>query len=153
MNPFALAFTFFGLATAPAWGGGVLLCNEYGCRSTPYFPPPIVAIGPPAVYMPANPPTMAVPCRLWPGERVPGCLAPYQRGAPVRLPGQDATRQRGQPNYRTSEAPRPPPVSGPDPKAEIEADIMDFCDAHPDERFCGKLGSYLRQHPEAAPRH
>ena len=31
---------------------------------------------------------------------------------------------------------------------EIEADIMDFCDGHPDEKFCGKLGLWLRQHPD-----
>jgi hypothetical protein len=31
---------------------------------------------------------------------------------------------------------------------EIEADIVEFCDKHPDERFCGKLGLWLRQHPE-----
>ena len=32
--------------------------------------------------------------------------------------------------------------------AEIEHDILDFCDAHPDETFCGKLGAYLRSHPQ-----
>ena len=31
---------------------------------------------------------------------------------------------------------------------EIEADIMEFCDGHPDEKFCGKLGLWLRQHPD-----
>ena len=31
-------------APAPARAGGVLLCNEFGCRSSPYFPPPVVAV-------------------------------------------------------------------------------------------------------------
>jgi hypothetical protein len=35
--------------------GGVLLCNEYGCRSSPYFPPVPVPTRPPAVYVPPSP--------------------------------------------------------------------------------------------------
>ena len=45
----------------------------------------------------------------------------------------------------------PPPASEPQRDAlsrEIEADIMEFCDKHPDEKFCGKLGLWLRQHPD-----
>jgi hypothetical protein len=32
---------------------------------------------------------------------------------------------------------------------EIEADIIQFCDRHPEESFCTKLGVWLRQHPQA----
>jgi hypothetical protein len=49
-------------------------------------------------------------------------------------------------------APQPAPAPGqPQPDAlqrEIEADIIDFCDHHPDERFCGKLRLWFQQHPE-----
>jgi len=31
---------------------------------------------------------------------------------------------------------------------EIEADIIDFCAHHPDERFCGKLRVWFERHPE-----
>jgi hypothetical protein len=31
---------------------------------------------------------------------------------------------------------------------EIEADIVDFCEHHPDERFCGKLRLWFQRHPE-----
>jgi hypothetical protein len=37
----------------------------------------------------------------------------------------------------------PPPDDG---HKEIENDIMAFCDNHPDEPFCGKLGKWLREH-------
>jgi hypothetical protein len=59
-------------------------------------------------------------------------------------------------------APTPPaanadtvPIPGePAPDAfarEIEADIADFCNKHPDERFCGKLALWMRQHGKAQP--
>jgi hypothetical protein len=32
---------------------------------------------------------------------------------------------------------------------EIEADIVAFCEQHPDERFCGKLRLWFQRHPEA----
>jgi hypothetical protein len=32
---------------------------------------------------------------------------------------------------------------------EIEADIVAFCEQHPDERFCGKLRVWFQRHPEA----
>jgi hypothetical protein len=60
-----------GLLTVPAWAdgfpiesgiplpvpyiigsGAVLLCNEYGCRSSPYIPPPIVPVQPLTIYAP-----------------------------------------------------------------------------------------------------
>jgi hypothetical protein len=49
-------------------------------------------------------------------------------------------------------APAPAPApSQPQPDAlqrEIEADIIDFCEHHPDERFCGKLRVWFQKHPE-----
>jgi hypothetical protein len=40
-----------------------------------------------------------------------------------------------------------PGEPAPDPFArEIEADIADFCNKHPDEQFCGKLALWIRQH-------
>jgi hypothetical protein len=48
--------------------------------------------------------------------------------------------------------PSPPAASQPSPDAlqrEIEADIIEFCQHHPDERFCGKLRLWFEQHPEA----
>jgi hypothetical protein len=53
------------------------------------------------------------------------------------------------PSVATPQA--PPPPSEPQRDAlsrEIEADIVEFCDKHPDEKFCGKLGLWLRQHPD-----
>jgi hypothetical protein len=34
---------------------------------------------------------------------------------------------------------------------EIEADIADFCNKHPDELFCGKLARWMRQHGKTNP--
>ena len=48
-------------AAVPANAGGVLLCNEFGCWSSPYFPPPMDAASSPVVYMPANPPVVIPP--------------------------------------------------------------------------------------------
>src|SRR5262252_7539492 len=56
MNTFGIAAAIIAGALGggvPAFGGGVLLCNEIGCRSSPYFPPVPVPIGPPVVYSPA----------------------------------------------------------------------------------------------------
>ncbi len=57
------------------------------------------------------------------------------------------------PNVAAPQAAPPPAAPGP-PQAdalsrEIEADIIAFCDRHPDESFCAKLGLWLRQHPNA----
>jgi hypothetical protein len=53
----------------------------------------------------------------------------------------------------------PPPAAAPAPapnppqpdalQREIEADIVTFCEQHPDERFCGKLRLWFQRHPEA----
>ena len=129
----------------PIYGaGGVLLCNEFGCRSSPYFPPPIVSVAPPVVYMPANPPVRRPPPPAYNGPPGPPAqvYAPNPNGGPaVRVfpPGALGPRytqpRRDPPPQRDAEA------------AEIEGDITAFCDAHPDEPFCGKLGHYLRTHP------
>ena len=134
------------LACMPAWAGGVMLCNQFGCRSSPYFPPPIVYTPPRAVFIPNS----------------HGCT----QGIDVYPPGWDRNLPPP-PGYRRNPNPCPPVRSAeqivedaqrrapaprqPAPKdaqaAEIEGDIMKFCDDHPDEPFCGKLGSYLRKHP------
>jgi hypothetical protein len=44
----------------------------------------------------------------------------------------------------------PPPPQRDALSREIEADIMQFCDRHPEESFCAKLGLWLRQHPDPA---
>ena len=52
----------------------------------------------------------------------------------------------------------PPPAAGAPPapgqsqpdalQREIETDIIDYCEHHPDERFCGKLQLWFQKHPE-----
>jgi hypothetical protein len=50
MNLAPIAGAVFGaLAATPALAGGVLMCDPWHCRSTPYFPPPIVPVGPPVI--------------------------------------------------------------------------------------------------------
>jgi hypothetical protein len=133
------------MASSAAQAGGFVVCGPgLGCVGMPYLRPPIVPIQRPII-IPA--PAARVPCRLWRGEPVPfGCAAPRDVGPPSAPPPQYAQQptRRSRPNVEV-----PPPD---DSKAEIEGDIMQFCDAHPDERFCGKLGAYLRQHPDARPR-
>jgi hypothetical protein len=169
----------FGLSLVhPA--GGVLLCNQYGCRSSPYFPPPIIYTRPPVISTyrgPPPPPAVAfIPnshgCTqgvdIYPpgwDRRLPPPVG-YRRN-PVPCPGpttDDLAAAQAQarglpPPPRQAMAPRPsrpnvevPPPDGVDQKSEIEGDIMAFCDKNPDESFCGKLGTYLRQHPDRRPR-
>jgi hypothetical protein len=46
-------------------------------------------------------------------------------------------------------APPAPNQAQPDAlQREIEADIIDFCEHHPDEGFCGKLRVWFQRHPE-----
>lgn len=42
--------------------------------------------------------------------------------------------------------PRPRPTAE---EADLKGEILAFCDHHPEERFCGKLGAWLQQHPES----
>jgi hypothetical protein len=113
-----LAATTAIAAALPAHAGGVLLCNEYGCRSSPYFPPPIIAMFPPVVYMPPNPPVRPPPPPAYTG-------LPQARNAPASPP-------------RTA-----PPATA--EENEIEGDILAFCRNHADEPFCGKLHGYLER--------
>lgn len=163
-------------APAPARAGGVLLCNEYGCRSSPYFPPPVVAVSPPVVYVPASPGPQrqevfregfgayAMPGGIFYGDGPPI----DQRGPPMR--SGDFSRSPYSPPRQTHQR-APYGLPGPEVSArspvsrgakvsgdgkvqrEIEADIMAFCGApdHSAEPFCVKLGDYLATHPEARP--
>ena len=132
-----LAATTAIAAALPGDAGGVLLCNEYGCRSSPYFPPPIVAAFPPAIYMPANPPARSLP------PPYVGPPAPVY-APPVAAPRPPATL--GRPVAHG--APASPPRAAPRATAEeneIEGDILAFCRDHADEPFCGKLHGYLER--------
>jgi hypothetical protein len=107
--------------------GAVLLCNPYGCRSSPYYPPP--------VYLPAPRVSPPVPAQV----TAPPRYRPPRGGAPISRPNVQVP---------PPDDSRPEPL--PDREAKvIEGDIMVFCDNHPDEQFCGKLGAYLRAHPES----
>jgi hypothetical protein len=122
----------------PAQAGAILMCNEWGCRSSPYLPPIPVPVRPLAIY--------SAPPRGGPNVAYGVPLA----RSPIIPPHTSWPQQREA--YRSP----PPPVrrAPPRPDAEaqaIESDIMDFCDHHSDEPFCGKLGSYLRKHPDRAP--
>jgi hypothetical protein len=138
-----LAATTAIAAALPAHAGGVLLCNEYGCRSSPYFPPPIIAAFPPVVYMPPNSPVRPPPP---PYVGPPGLPAPIY-APPVAAPRPPATLGR-----TVIRSPASPPRASPQATAEeneIEGDILAFCRDHADERFCGKLTDYLAKRGRA----
>ena len=80
-----VALATFAAAT-PAAAGGVLLCNWLGCRSSPYFPPPVIVAYPPAVFMP--PPGAEQAFRPPPGAGpMSGYVPPppARSGPPVRF--------------------------------------------------------------------
>jgi hypothetical protein len=117
--------------------GGVLICNPWGCRSTPYFPPPIF-IQPPPIISDYRPATRLPPPYPPLGPETPP--PPAYPLAPERPPG-----------LRPSYPPPYPPLGNPPKGAEekgIENDILAFCDAKPDTPFCARLGEYLRSHPK-----
>jgi hypothetical protein len=120
-----------GIAPPPAFGGGVLYCNIYGCTSSPYFRPPIVPTSPPVVIIP---PPLAIPPAPRPVVAPP---PPLRVDPPPRV---DPTPRQADPPPRLSKREQ-------QDKANIEQDILAFCDAHPDEHFCGRLGEWLRAHP------
>jgi hypothetical protein len=120
------------LGAVPAPAGAVLYCGPFGCVSSPYFRPPIIQVPPPVVYQDSRPPPP---------------YAPPQRRQPDR-PRVDSTPPPPPPSRRAEALPPPKTAQ----ELEIEGSIMDFCDAHPDEGFCTKLGSWLRAHPQANPR-
>jgi hypothetical protein len=103
------------LSITSAHAGGILMCDQFHCRSVVEFPPPIVLTVPfPPVLSTQRPVYQAPP-------------------PPVRY---------AQPRASRPDVQVPPP----DSHKEIEGDIMTFCDGHPDEPFCGKLGQWLRDH-------
>jgi hypothetical protein len=131
------------IASGAAHAGAILMCNEWGCRSSPYLRPPIVAVQPPIFYnqAPHGGPTVAYGVPLARSPIIPPRTAWPQQREIYRSPPPPIRRE-------------PPPRSAsadPEGKA-IERDILDFCDRHPDEQFCGRLGAFLRKHPEVRPR-
>jgi hypothetical protein len=114
-----IAGVIAGTLLSFAQGGSFVACSPYGCRST-FVRPPIVMTYPQVII-----------------TSPPGVIGykPYWSELPVQAP--------------PPRNPRPAPPPRKDAEAtDIEASIMDFCDQHPDERFCGKLGAYLRKHPD-----
>ena len=73
--------------------------------------------------------------------RSEGCIdIPSLRFLP-RTPGAAA------PNVAAPQAPPPPQADA--LSREIEADIVAFCDNHPQESFCRKLALWFQKHPNA----
>jgi hypothetical protein len=145
LAPIIAGIVFGALSAGPAPAGGVLLCDPWGCRSSPYFPPPIIAVQPPVVFLPPGPgplPPGVDPSRLRrdlpPPPLRPGALYP----SPVP--------QAAPPPQLSHRLPAPPPALSKQEvqdQHEIEDGIMEFCDHSPDTPFCGRLGSWLRTHP------
>src|SRR5262245_25356685 len=150
-------------------GGVVLLCNEYGCRSS-FIRPPIVPTHPPVIYMPASPgpgplpsygvpPDVAVPGPPYRAPRPP----PKPRPLPPHKPAdkESCYDQNGHPvepappDCRTSPEGRsvaPREQRPQDAQAmQVQREIMQFCREHPRENFCRRLEDWLAAHPEAAP--
>jgi hypothetical protein len=185
MNLFGTIVAGLGmLAGSPALGGGVLVCDRFHCRSSPYFPPPIIYTRPPVISTYRGPPPPEfVPFR--PFVKEPSCsdgVDIYPPGWDRSLPPPEGYRRRATPcpgptasdlaaardqarglppPYPRREAAAVPRTSRPDvavpppdaeeeaaSKAEIEQNIIDFCDKNPEEQFCGKLGAFLRKHPD-----
>jgi hypothetical protein len=130
--PVIIGAVLGALSAGPAPGAGVLLCDPWHCRSSPYFPPPIVPVRPPVVFLPAPYP-------------------PLGPDYPANPPQRPQERPQDPPHV----AQAPPPARSPPPPSrhetaqqkDIEDSIEAFCDGHPDEQFCGKLGAWLRAHP------
>jgi len=132
----------------PAFGGGVLLCNEFGCRSSPYFPPIPIPTPPPVIY---NPAPHGGPARAYPPVVVPRAIVPIP--PPTVWPQRQPDLTPSPPHVGRRSDPPPPPRERADPEGKaIERDITAFCEAHPDEGFCQRLDAFLRKHPEARPR-
>jgi hypothetical protein len=174
LAPIALATGLALVTGAPASAGGILVCNEYGCRSIVEFPLPVTVAIPPVIYMPANPPRKVIREGYrdprGPGGSFSGNRAPIEQGRPpVRFEGPPLARLEPHPpnsptgspgRFRPEVNPRAPVSRGAkvsreaETQREIEADILTFCGApdHSAEPFCQKLGAYLAEHPEARPR-
>jgi hypothetical protein len=126
-----------------------MVCLPFGCFPVPWFAGPVYGgrgwrpgqfVPPPVVVTPS----MEESARLRFGARPQP--QPY---VPYVPPGYDQplpqARQPGPPqrNPRQAQAEPDEPM-----KREIEADILTFCDQHPDEGFCQNLGSWFRKHPD-----
>jgi hypothetical protein len=129
LAPLIAGIVLGALSAGPAPGAGVLLCDPWGCRSSPYWPPVPVPVRPPVAFLPPGP-----------GPEV--YTAPPQRRTEA-LPDPPPLSQAPPP----PRSPRPPSRQEAAQQADIEASIEAFCDGHPDEQFCGKLGTWLRAHP------
>jgi len=122
--------------------GAVLWCYEYGCRSSPYLPPPVIPVRPRVI----TPPMLPVP-------RAPAAPVAAPVPPPV-VPLDPPPLAEVPPGPPIAAAPPPAPVR-PSPKAkfqrdpeqvDIESDIKVFCETHQDEAMCIKLDHYLRKH-------
>jgi hypothetical protein len=65
---------------------------------------------------------------------------------PEALPPDPPPQAYRDPPRRRRQTEAEPPISTPEQK-EIEGQILEFCDSHREEAFCGKLGNYLKEHP------
>ena len=137
MRTLALGVVAAALIASPAFAGGVIVCGPFiGCIGSPYFPPvPPIAAYPPVIIQGYYPPPDPAP------------LARVRPNYPVYPLDRRAEPYRAPPVRNQRVAPAPPQRDA--ASNEIEADIMAFCDGHPDEPFCGKLGAWLRKHPRS----
>jgi hypothetical protein len=76
LAPIIAGVVLGALAATPAPAEGVLLCSPWGCRSSPYIPPPIVPVSPPVIWQasPTTPPPPVVVPPL-PPVPPPACAA------------------------------------------------------------------------------
>jgi hypothetical protein len=123
------------------------MCDQFHCRSVVEFPPPIILPFPPVLstqrpvyYLPPD----GTHPRLGPGERPPGYSPGPQPHAYATPPQELPPQRRSRSNVEV-----PPPDA--DEAKGIETDIEAFCDGHPDETFCSRLGKWLRNHPRGRP--
>jgi hypothetical protein len=158
LAPVMIGAVLGALGATPAPAGGVLICTPFGCRSSPYFPPPIVLTRPPVIWQQASPGRPQPFPPLGPDEPPPAypLAPPVPRGLrpsyappppPLGNPPQWRQPPQAEAPPRVDSTPAPPSRREAQEQHAIEADIMQFCDAHPDEAFCGRLGAWLRAHP------
>jgi len=65
-----------------------------------------------------------------------------------RPPGYEFRQQRPPAVPPRARSPAAADTREQEARAEIEGEIMAFCDDHPSERFCGMLMNYLQQYKE-----
>jgi hypothetical protein len=140
MKTLTTAVLAFAGSTAIANAGGILMCDEFHCRSVVEFPPPIF------LQIPALPPVLSThrPIYTLPGP------APRLRSGPIDPPPLASVQPPPQRRSRPDVQVPPPDARAETDAAEakgIEDDIEGFCDKSPDEPFCSRLGKWLREHP------